>query len=345
MFNKPHHRTIAKLLHAFDCELLERAECYFGGGTSIVLALREYRESVDVDFLCASAEGYRLLRNTVGSDLGGLLKTPMKHLREVRTDQYKIYTILDVDGTPVKVELVREGRIPISGRIQPDLSVPVLSKEDMYAEKLLANADRGLDKAVMSRDLIDIAMMVDGWGSIPRQSWDKAYEAYGDQLITSFHKAVELIADRAYLGACLKKMQMDPGLVDRIPVLLDQVAQQLPLTAEASKSINRRAAALGELHDRAGSAYTLWQHATRALASATSAAAVDWGEVERAVAVESITKHGQSADEVENVLCQYSPGAVLGTRQRAIAQLVRHLMQTSAPENSSGRDVVGCQPY
>lgn len=65
MFKRPHHQTIAKILNAFDADILADAECYFSGGTAIALELNEYRESVDIDFLCASQDGYRKLRKFV----------------------------------------------------------------------------------------------------------------------------------------------------------------------------------------------------------------------------------------------------------------------------------------
>jgi len=145
MFSRVHHRRIAKLLDAFDEKLLADADCYFAGGTAIVLCLGEYRESLDVDFICASSAGYRLVRNAVGIDLGQLLKRPVKHLREVRSDRDKVSTFVEVDGESIKVELFLEARISISGAFDPALQVPTLSRQDMFAEKLLANADRGLD--------------------------------------------------------------------------------------------------------------------------------------------------------------------------------------------------------
>ncbi len=51
MFERPHHQRMAKLLHAFDTELLNTTQCYFAGGTAIVLLLGEYRESLDIGFL------------------------------------------------------------------------------------------------------------------------------------------------------------------------------------------------------------------------------------------------------------------------------------------------------
>jgi hypothetical protein len=174
MFERPHHQKIAKLLHAMDDDLLAEAKCYFGGGTAIALQLGEYRESIDVDFLCSDKDGYRLLRNAITPPtLGAILRSPVKHIRDVRTQRDKISTFLEIDEIPVRVAFVLEGRIDISGAIDPALSVPVLSREDMYAEKLLANADRALDRSQMSRDLIDLAMMIEAWRSIPATPWKK----------------------------------------------------------------------------------------------------------------------------------------------------------------------------
>ncbi|MBV6747218.1 nucleotidyl transferase AbiEii/AbiGii toxin family protein [Xanthomonas vasicola] len=221
MFDRPHHQRIAKVLHTLNSDLLSEAECYFGGGTAIVLSLAEYRESFDIDFLCASNEGYRLLRNTVSQNgLGPLLKEPIKHLREVRADRYGIRTILEIDGVPVKIEMVSEARISIHGDLDPIFQVPTLSREDMYAEKLLANADRGLDKSTMSRDIIDLAMMVDHWGAIPEQAWAKATDAYGELASKAFRAASEMVCEPAYLRDCLRKMHMEEGLAARIPAAL-----------------------------------------------------------------------------------------------------------------------------
>lgn len=215
-FKRAHHQRIAQVLAALDAKLLQQTECWFADGTAIVLALGEYRESLDIDFLCASNDGYRLLRNTVGDDLGPLLKQPLKHLRAVRADRYGIRTTLEVDGVPIKLEIVSEGRIAIEGSLDPILGVPTLARNDMFAEKLLANADRGLDKSVMSRDLIDLAMMMAHWGPIPALAWQKAEAAYGAHLRKAFAQAVALVQDESYLRQCLQKMQMDVGLTGRI---------------------------------------------------------------------------------------------------------------------------------
>lgn len=221
MFSRPHHQCIEKLLPNFNRELLQEAQCFFGGGTAVVLLLGEYRESVDIDFLCASKQGYRLLRNTVSQNgLGALLKQPVKHLREVRADFYGIRTFLEVEGQPIKIEIVNEGRIDLSGELHPVLNVPTLCREDMFAEKLLANTDRGCDKSVFSRDIIDLAMMMAQWGAIPAKSWQKVRDAYGESADKAFQGAVAMMSDRDYLASCLRKMHMDEALLERIPTIL-----------------------------------------------------------------------------------------------------------------------------
>ena len=221
MFDRAHHRRIAKVLHAFDSDALSQTRCYFGGGTAIALSLAEYRESRDVDFLCASNEGYRLLRNIISPDgFGSLLKEPLNFHRKVRADMYGIRAVVEVDGEAIKVEIVSEGRIPLDGNFHPVFGVPTLCQEDMYAEELLANADRGLDEAQTSRDIIDLAMMIDHWGAIPDRAWDKVKQAYGEHVVKAFHDSAKLVCDRDYLKHCLRTLHMEEGLLDRIPVIL-----------------------------------------------------------------------------------------------------------------------------
>ncbi len=48
MFRRSHHNDILAVLRCLDGALHSGAGCYFGGGTAIVLALDEYRESVSM---------------------------------------------------------------------------------------------------------------------------------------------------------------------------------------------------------------------------------------------------------------------------------------------------------
>lgn len=88
-------------------------------------------------------------------------------LREPRADQYGVRAVLSVNDQPIKFEIVREGRVAVEGAQVVDMPVPCLSRNDLYTEKLLANADRWADKSTMSRDIIDLAMMIGRWGPLP----------------------------------------------------------------------------------------------------------------------------------------------------------------------------------
>lgn len=225
MFNREHHQRIASLLSRLDGNFLHQCDTYFAGGTAIVLSpgLAEYRESVDIDFLCGSTEGYRKLREAIREKPGlqGVATSQIDLIREVKTDQYGVRTFAVIDGVPLKVEFVLEGRIAISGDVNPSLGVPVLARNDMYAEKLLANDDRHGDRQSMNRDIIDLAMMIEGWGSIPPEALAKAQSAYGSAIIKSFARATETVSkDRLHLATCLADMQMDPELIQRIPAVL-----------------------------------------------------------------------------------------------------------------------------
>lgn len=236
MFKRDHHNRIQTLLSSLNTDFLAQNQCYFGGGTAIVLALDEYRESVDIDFLCASPDGYRELRNTIDNgSLGEIFARPVELARDVRADRYGIRTFLRVDGVPVKFEIVSEGRIQIDGAVNPVTGVPTLARADMYAEKLLANADRYRDKAVASRDIIDLAMMIGHWGAAPEAAWEKVHKAYGPSADKAFHGAIEMVSERTYLAQCLAKMHMAPALVDQIPAVLRGEASFAPAAPQAGE--------------------------------------------------------------------------------------------------------------
>lgn len=219
MFDRPHHNAIARVLKALDANLLLRAQAWFGGGTAIVLNLGEYRESVDIDFLCASQEGYRLLREaTFGGSLDKILApgAGVTVLREVRADQYGIRTQVEAAGTRIKFEIVREARVDLSGDMDARLGIPVLARADMYCEKLMANADRYADTAVLSRDMIDLSMMISRWGPIPEAAWEKAEAAYGRAVRAAYDAAVAMIRSPVWLNKCVEGMAIDAKIAVEI---------------------------------------------------------------------------------------------------------------------------------
>jgi nucleotidyltransferase AbiEii toxin of type IV toxin-antitoxin system len=204
-FQRAAHRQVFEMLSKLDRAFLARARCYFGGGTRIVLELGEYRESKDMDFLCSDADGYRLLRENVSeSSLGPLVASSGLALaREVRADQYGIRTFVQNDETRMKFEIVREGRIEIEGADIAMLPVACLTRKHCFAEKFLANSDRGLDASTLSRDIVDLAFMIEGWSKADADAGlAVAIGAYGT-------------AVRRALDAVTRKMREDKGYRNR----------------------------------------------------------------------------------------------------------------------------------
>lgn len=211
MFERPHHQRIERVLKSLDASLLLKHRCLFGGGTAIALGHGEYRESVDVDFICASVPGYRELRGLVnGSGMAALCKVPLPLLREPRIDQYGIRCAFDVSGTPVKFELIFEGRIELDDPLPGDRIAGVwrLSHNDQVATKLMANSDRWADDSVASRDLIDLAMLSPD-GSLPTPALAKARQAYGQSVLSDLVRAQECLLEReGRLEQCMRLMGM-----------------------------------------------------------------------------------------------------------------------------------------
>lgn len=217
MFERPHHQRIVRVLQALNADLLRQHQCLFGGGTAIALAHGEYRESVDIDFICSDVDGYRSLRSLVhGQGMGGLLRLPLPLARDPRIDQYGIRCAFEVDQRPIKFEIVFEGRVQLSAPV-PDgqlCGVSTLAPQDQVATKLMANSDRWADEAVMSRDLIDLAMLTDTGALLP-SGVAKAVRAYGDSVLRDLEKAkAQLLQRPGRLKLCMQKMGMQLPAAD-----------------------------------------------------------------------------------------------------------------------------------
>jgi len=215
MFERLHHRRVAKVLLALDGERLDAMQCRFGGGTAIALRWGEFRESVDMDFLVSGAESYRALRQRLAGtdDLAPLLRAvaaPIRLLRPWRIDQYGIRTVLQVESSEIKFEIACEARIELDppGRNDRICGIGTLTNIDLAASKLLANADHWRDDSVFSRDAIDLAMM-DQPPRRLRPALEKARHAYGDAVCIDLDKALKrLRGDPAYLQRCLGALSM-----------------------------------------------------------------------------------------------------------------------------------------
>ncbi|MDP1648599.1 MAG: nucleotidyl transferase AbiEii/AbiGii toxin family protein [Rubrivivax sp.] len=218
MYNRLHHQRIQKVLESLDAQLLLKHQCLFGGGTALTLSLGEYRESVDIDFMVSSVDGYRELRSIVSSEgVAALMTRALPLKREVKIDQYGIRCALDVDGSrPIKFEIVFEGRVQLADPLPEDRvdGVWTLAMEDKVATKLMANSDRWADDAVWSRDLVDLAMLTNG-GTADPAGVEKAMRAYGEGVLRDFEKARARLLERdKWLAACMKRMGMTVAEAD-----------------------------------------------------------------------------------------------------------------------------------
>ena len=214
MFKREHHNSIALILQSLNTELLNTNACLFGGGTAIVLAREEYRESTDIDFLVSDRKGYQNLRSLLKEKGIIGISRPGVHLSslsDIRADQYGIRTMLQVGSAEIKFEIVFEARISL---ISPNsenqiCGVATLTEIDMAATKLLANSDRWPDDSVHSRDLIDLAMLNLDQNRL-QQSLYKAKKAYGESVERDLNKAIDSLAQRkGRLEVCMDSLKMN----------------------------------------------------------------------------------------------------------------------------------------
>ncbi|MEN9862401.1 MAG: hypothetical protein RLZZ601_165 [Pseudomonadota bacterium] len=214
MFKREHHQKIFEVLQRLDAQVLKNHACYFGGGTAIALMNGEYRESVDIDFLVSDLMGYRALREllTGPEGIAAITKSGRELVlaREIRTDQYGIRAMLLVGGINIKFEIISEGRIAFDTPKDKDCvgDIVTLSRIDLVASKILANADRWSDDSVFSRDVIDLAMMKVNKKEL-HQAFEKAAVAYGDSVIASLEKAIDRLFTReGLLDSCMAAMKI-----------------------------------------------------------------------------------------------------------------------------------------
>lgn len=211
MVTQDFHQKIITILHQLNSNFLQDCQAYFGGGTFICLNYGEYRLSKDIDFLCSTGSGYRLLRQALGQKNYQALFITQNNItfpQEIQANQYGIRFPLLIEGTMIKFEIIREGRIELEEPDFPDWSpVPCLSLIDCFAEKLLANADRWIDSSVESRDLIDLAVLRLN-ASIPSQAIEKAEAAY--PVIEPLKEAIANFQQKPnYRDKCFQLLQIN----------------------------------------------------------------------------------------------------------------------------------------
>jgi nucleotidyltransferase AbiEii toxin of type IV toxin-antitoxin system len=207
-WKRPLHRRVARILALMDAKFLEQAQCFFGGGTQLVMSHGEFRESRDIDLLLSSQDGLRMLRETIGErSLGRVFKGRIHLAREVRADRTAIRTFITEDpaAEPLKLEIVVEARIELKGGMDRALGVPCLAPPWAIAEKLLANADRGRAREYRARDMIDLAFVslnTDKAAFI--RGYELAEPAYGQVVVRELDEVLKMLdLDSKYRAQCV----------------------------------------------------------------------------------------------------------------------------------------------
>lgn len=212
------------LLKSLNGRFLSENKCFFGGGSSLNLIMEPYRHTSDIDFICSDIQGYRNLRRAINpsavghGDLGEI--SHLSPSRDIRANQYSIRTAINIDGTLIPFEIVVEARIDVDGYFNSELGVPVLETKYLIIEKLLANTDRGYDNSTSNRDIIDLAMMIQNFGSITDEMWATAEQVYPDAR-KCFLDACERISDINLLEKNLVALGMDINLAYDVQELLN----------------------------------------------------------------------------------------------------------------------------
>lgn len=170
-----HHKKIYSALNYFNAEFLDEHNILFGGGTRIALELDEYRESIDIDFICPDKNSYKAVRDEVTNiSLGNLVKKDFDYVREIHSTRSGVRTAIKIDDTPIKLEFVSFADYELTKSTGNRFVVPYLDVKSCYVNKLLANADRYSEY----KDIFDLMAMFHYWGAIPDESWNISAEHY-----------------------------------------------------------------------------------------------------------------------------------------------------------------------
>ena len=87
--------------------------------------------------------------------------------------------------------------------------VEVLTRSSCFAEKLLANADRGRDPSANARDLIDLAFMAANWSEEDlRTGMATSQSAYGGAVRRELDAVLSSLSDADYRRRCLTALSV-----------------------------------------------------------------------------------------------------------------------------------------
>ena len=230
-YRRAQHRLIARALSGMNGPLLADHQCFFGGGTAISLVYGEYRQSNDIDFLVSQPHAYQALRSMVRKAGPKALFTDTRAIRlpeHFRQDEYGIRGFVAVGDSPIKFEIVAEGRISLDVPEGDDVieGIMFLTRRDLAAEKIMANSDRFADTVTFNRDLIDLAFL-DLGGHTLEGALGKAFGAYGYSAMRDLRKSAKrFLADPHWVERCLGALDVSPSrttVLEKVSLLMEKV--------------------------------------------------------------------------------------------------------------------------
>ncbi|MEZ8062149.1 MULTISPECIES: nucleotidyl transferase AbiEii/AbiGii toxin family protein [Vibrio] len=190
-----HHQVIESALKNFNADFFCENQITFGGGTRIALELNEFRESIDIDFLCPNKASYRAVREQVTNvSLGSLVHEQFEYAREIMANRYGVRVFIKYQETLIKLEFVSFDNYELTP-IQCDTKFPVpyLDQRSCFYTKLLSNSDRKLQEPY--KDILDILAMYKSWGSIPDIAITQAESHNGKIIVRDLKESLQDIID------------------------------------------------------------------------------------------------------------------------------------------------------
>lgn len=181
LMHRKRHEEIYEALSFFDAKFLIKNQILFGGETRVALELNEYRESIDIDFLCPNKASFRAVRQQARStSLGQLVLKEFDYIREIRADRDAVRCFIKIKDINIKLEFVSFADYDLRP-YKSIFTVPCLDQHSCFLTKILANADRYADSPF--KDIFDLLAMFDAWGEIPQSAWNEADLHYGRKVI------------------------------------------------------------------------------------------------------------------------------------------------------------------
>ncbi|NJO94279.1 MAG: nucleotidyl transferase AbiEii/AbiGii toxin family protein [Hydrococcus sp. RM1_1_31] len=145
-------------LASIDAEILVECQSYFGGGSLTARRCNDFRRSFNIDLIVDSKIKFNRFRDYVDEG-DNLFKSDRVRLIRRYVKQYELILMLEVNGRPIKLEIVTVDFALESPDYLDGLSVPCLSLIDCYCAKLLANSNRFEEESTFNRDLIDLCAL------------------------------------------------------------------------------------------------------------------------------------------------------------------------------------------